>query len=108
MLIVCPGCATSYTIDPAAVRPTGRTVRCARCKGTWFAGGGPKPAPDVIVDRVIAEVERKTTHEPWPMTSPAPPAPQTAAPEDFGGEEPEAVTSPPPSVCEPVSPPAKI
>jgi len=110
MLIVCPGCATSYTIDPAAVRPTGRTVRCARCKVTWFAGGRPKPAPDVstFVDRVIAEVERKTTHEPWPMTSPAPPAPQTAAPEDFGGEESEAVPSARPSVCEPVSPPAKI
>jgi len=110
MLIVCPGCATSYTIDPAAVRPTGRTLRCARCKVTWFAFGRPKPAPDVstFVDRVIAEVERKATPEPQPMTSPATPAPQTAAPEDFGGEESEAVPSARPSVCEPVSPPAKI
>ena len=99
MLIVCPGCATSYTIDPAAVRPTGRTVRCARCKVTWFAGGRPKPAPDMstFVDRVIAEVETKAT-----------PAPQTAAPEDFGGEVSESVPSARPSVSEPVSPPAKI
>src|SRR3974390_2310300 len=110
MLIVCPGCTTSYTIDPAAVRPPGRTVRCARCKVTWFAGGRPKPAPDVstFIDRVIPEVERKATPAPPPMTPPAPPAPQTAAPEDFGGEESDSVPSARPSVCEPVSPPAKI
>ena len=46
MLIVCPSCASSYMIDPAAVGPAGRTVRCARCKATWFAGG-PKREPDV-------------------------------------------------------------
>ena len=53
MLIVCPNCATSYMIDQAAVGPAGRTVRCARCKATWFAGG-PKAAPDVtaFVDNV--------------------------------------------------------
>jgi predicted Zn finger-like uncharacterized protein len=50
MLIVCPNCATSYMIDQAAVGPAGRTVRCARCKATWFAGGPnseENPAPDV-------------------------------------------------------------
>ena len=46
MLIVCPSCATSYMIDPASVGSGGRTVRCARCKTTWFAGG-PKSAPEV-------------------------------------------------------------
>ena len=44
MLIVCPNCATSYMIDQAAVGPAGRTVRCARCRASWFAGG-PEPAP---------------------------------------------------------------
>ena len=39
MLIVCPNCATSYMIDQAAVGPAGRTVRCARCRASWFAGG---------------------------------------------------------------------
>jgi len=38
MLIACPSCATSYTIDPASLGEAGRTVRCARCKTTWFAG----------------------------------------------------------------------
>ena len=37
MLIACPNCSTSYTIDPASLGEAGRTVRCARCKTTWFA-----------------------------------------------------------------------
>jgi predicted Zn finger-like uncharacterized protein len=56
MLIVCPSCATSYMIDPASVGPSGRAVRCARCKTTWFAGD-PKSAPNInaLVDGSIAE-----------------------------------------------------
>lgn len=37
MHIVCPHCTTSFAIDPHAIGADGRTVRCARCKGTWFA-----------------------------------------------------------------------
>jgi len=36
MLISCPNCATSYTLDTAAIG-SGRPVRCARCQVTWFA-----------------------------------------------------------------------
>src|SRR5262249_9950558 len=37
MLIACPNCSTSYMIDPASLGEAGRTVRCAKCKTTWFA-----------------------------------------------------------------------
>jgi predicted Zn finger-like uncharacterized protein len=37
MLIVCPNCSTSYAIEPGSLGADGRTVRCARCKTTWFA-----------------------------------------------------------------------
>ncbi|MEA2929012.1 MAG: hypothetical protein QOG38_1440 [Hyphomicrobiales bacterium] len=37
MLIVCPSCATSYQVGPAALGPSGRAVRCARCKNMWHA-----------------------------------------------------------------------
>ena len=70
MLIVCPNCATSYMIDPASLGPGGRTVRCARCKTTWFAGG-PKPRPKstAFVDSVIAEAERsRAEHAPSPRS----------------------------------------
>jgi predicted Zn finger-like uncharacterized protein len=37
MLIVCPNCATSYDVDVASLRPSGRKVRCVRCKTVWQA-----------------------------------------------------------------------
>jgi len=46
MLIVCPNCSTSYAVDPTSLGSAGRTVRCARCKGTWFADGA-KPEPEL-------------------------------------------------------------
>ncbi len=36
MLIVCPSCASEYTIDPAQVGADGRAVRCAACRTKWF------------------------------------------------------------------------
>jgi predicted Zn finger-like uncharacterized protein len=37
MLIVCPNCATSYDLDTASLRPSGRRVRCVRCRTVWLA-----------------------------------------------------------------------
>jgi predicted Zn finger-like uncharacterized protein len=101
MLIVCPSCATSYMIDQAAVGPAGRTVRCARCKVTWFAGG-PKTAPDVtgFVDSVIEEAEAQSPAPARTMAPPAAAAPPPAPPppsaevsaDDFGAEASESIT----------------
>src|SRR5262245_42468669 len=57
MLIVCPNCSTSYAIDPTSLGSAGRTVRCARCKTSWFAEG-PKPESELTaVDAGIAAAE---------------------------------------------------
>ncbi len=83
MLIVCPNCSTSYMVDPSALGSGGRTVRCARCKTTWFASW-QKQAPNAkaFVDGAIAEAQAQT--------SPAPAQPSAAdipqAPDDFGAE----------------------
>jgi predicted Zn finger-like uncharacterized protein len=37
MLIVCPNCATSYRVEAPSLGPTGRSVRCVRCRNVWFA-----------------------------------------------------------------------
>ena len=37
MRIVCPNCETSYHLDAASLGPTGRSVRCVRCRMIWFA-----------------------------------------------------------------------
>ena len=55
-MIVCPSCATSYMVDPASLGPSGRTVRCARCKSTWFAGGPEEKVAGFVAD-VLAEAE---------------------------------------------------
>ncbi|MDO8878819.1 MAG: DUF3426 domain-containing protein [Pseudolabrys sp.] len=100
MLIVCPNCATSYMIDPASVGPSGRAVRCARCKSTWFAGAS-KSTPNVsaFVDGVIAEAQAESAGAyPDPTAAPqgdTPPPPaaidqaaldQAAQADDFGGD----------------------
>ena len=37
MLIVCPSCGTSYDVKSANMPPTGRQVRCLRCRTVWHA-----------------------------------------------------------------------
>jgi predicted Zn finger-like uncharacterized protein len=37
MLIVCPSCATSYDVELASLLPSGRQVRCVRCRAVWRA-----------------------------------------------------------------------
>jgi predicted Zn finger-like uncharacterized protein len=72
MLIVCPTCATSYMIDPASLGPSGRTVRCVRCKATWFAGGQTaEPKLSAFVDGVIAEAEAKSPPTPQGAIAPS-------------------------------------
>src|SRR5262245_30116968 len=62
MLIVCPTCATTYQIAPAALGETGRSVRCASCKDTWFA------TPEVPAAAVAAPaVEQPPAKEPEPI-----------------------------------------
>ncbi len=73
-MIVCPACATSYMVDPASLGPSGRTVRCARCKITWFAGGPQERVAGFVAD-VIAEAEASEGV-----------APRRQASDDFGAE----------------------
>ena len=40
MIIACPACATRYEVPERAVGPDGRTVRCAKCRHSWFVEPG--------------------------------------------------------------------
>ena len=51
MLIVCPACASEYQIEIDRVGQTGRSVRCAACRETWFI------SPDDVAAAQAAETK---------------------------------------------------
>lgn len=99
MIIACPACATRYVVPDSAIGIDGRTVRCAKCRHSWFQDGAepeqrlappPEPAPSVPAPEPV----------PAPPQVPAPPAPESEpavaaeAPSSDSFAEPEAESSP--------------
>src|SRR5262245_47703120 len=88
MLITCTNCGTSYQVAAASLGPTGRSVRCARCKQMWFAANTEALATEVLAD--VAEAHRADLA----MIAEAPPVADPPPPEqDFAptpGMSPEA------------------
>ncbi|MFN3423934.1 MAG: MJ0042-type zinc finger domain-containing protein [Novosphingobium meiothermophilum] len=84
MIIACPACSTRYVVPDSAIGVDGRTVRCAKCRHSWFQHG-----PEMPEAAVAAAAE----------PAPAAPAESTAtaqqAPEPASVSPPEAATEPP-------------
>ncbi len=77
MLIVCPACASEYRINAERVGSSGRSVRCAACRETWFI------SPDEVVAAMFDEMAGATEPEPAaPIRDPqaAPAGARVAAP----------------------------
>ena len=72
MIIACPACSTRYVVPDSAIGIEGRTVRCAKCKHSWYQDG-----PDV--ERLV--------DAPAPSPPPPPPPPPPPVVEDERVEE---------------------
>jgi predicted Zn finger-like uncharacterized protein len=91
MIIACPACATRYVVPDSAIGVDGRTVRCAKCRHSWFQSGPELP------ERPQAAAETPAVETPVPP-APAPtgnPAPAEAVARDDIAVPPRAEPAPP-------------
>ena len=88
MIIACPACSTRYAVPDSAIGVDGRTVRCAKCRHSWFQEG---PQLEFAVP---SDSQVRTEEAPSPPARPVmqqTPAPAPAAPRI----DPEARTAAP-------------
>jgi predicted Zn finger-like uncharacterized protein len=83
MIIACPACTTRYVVPDSAIGVDGRTVRCAKCRHSWFQHG--------------PELPQRPEATPAPAEPAAAPPPPAAAPAS-------AAEAPPPIPDEPRAP----
>lgn len=75
MIIACPACATRYVVPDSAIGLEGRTVRCAKCKHSWFQDGPQLAEPITAAYAAPPPVDAEPTNParvPGPETSPEP------------------------------------
>ena len=84
MIIACPACATRYVVPDSSIGVDGRTVRCAKCRHSWFQDGPELAVP--LTPTAFAPAQA----EPAAPAQTAPPVVEPVAP----------VAGPEPSVAE--------
>lgn len=101
MIIACPACSTRYVVPDSAIGVDGRTVRCAKCRHSWFQEGaelalaqGAAPLASVAAAPPAAPPPPPPPPAPEPES---PPAPEPAMADDGVdvAEDPIAAEEPP-------------
>jgi predicted Zn finger-like uncharacterized protein len=97
MLIVCPNCATSYQVEPSSLAPAGRSVRCVRCRNTWFV-------PNTALMASIAAAHREDVARLTTAAAGSDPVEPQAADPDSDMAPPSSLPPDPPQDGEPAKP----
>ncbi len=82
MIIACPACTTRYVVPDSAIGVDGRTVRCAKCRHSWFQQGAlPNQADRPQVDKPVPPPAAPPPAAPARSPAPAPAPPPPVVPE---------------------------
>ena len=71
MIIACPACSTRYVVPDNAVGVEGRTVRCARCRHSWFQAGPELPERPADQEPATTFVDPAAEARSTPVAEPA-------------------------------------
>jgi predicted Zn finger-like uncharacterized protein len=123
MIIACPACTTRYVVPDSAIGVDGRTVRCAKCRHSWFQDGPqvrpaeattapPPPPPPAGEPQTVAPpatdeappgLDADIPPQGWSEPQPAAEVPVYAPEPPVAGQEPPAFApEPPPLYSDPV------
>lgn len=93
MILTCPECKARYIVNPKALLPRGRTVRCAKCSHSWFEDKPKEEVEVVTPNDKASDAEQQPNEEQQANKSDAVAQDTNKEKADEGNKEPESAKS---------------